>query len=383
MINDENLLNTIDKTINSKTPRRTPLFKEYRHAGKEDHGYIEDNNGNLVRVVEYLKDEADIGPGSYSPNDPNAISHYVTISKDKYLRWPIVTDPFPCGPADFAHKPKETRLQHTISDYTEPPPPDPPLSGDLPPNDWSKKKEIRIPKHTHPLFDFTPMEGTSSFESKATRDLWENETRYRAPPPTVHAPNRDLVKEFSELSSGVFLSKSDRFKLPPSDTPGPAAYNIPDNFGKTTTRVFYPPSEKYVKYDIMPEPGQYSPDVVQKVKTKESSFSKVKRFDKIERTPGPGQYETSIKSTRRPGTTIQVTRDKRTSWATKSDTPCCTQYDAQKPRRTKGGYISTLAHRDLGWKTEDHPLEFRTQHSSFIKPSFNAHYAHVNRRYRR
>ena len=382
MIYDENLLNTIHKTINSKTPRRTALYKEYRHAGKEEHGFIEDNNGNLIRVVEYMKDEADIGPGSYSPMDPNANKPRVTISKD-CLRWPMVTDPFPCGPADYAHKPKETRLQHTIAVYNEPPPPDPPLSGDLPPNDWGKKKVTRLPMNMHPRVEYSPMEGSFAFESKTGRDIWKNETRYRAPPPTAHAPNRDLVKDFSELSSGVFMSKSDRFKLPIPDSPGPAAYTIPDKFGKTTTRVFHPPSEKYVKYETMPEPGQYSPDVVQKVKTKERSFSKVRRFEKIQRTPGPGEYDPEIQTSKRPGTTIQVTRDRRESWAPKSDTPCCTQYEAPKARRAKGGYISTLAHRDLGWRQDDHPLEYRTQHSSFIKPSFNSHYAHVNRRYRR
>jgi len=54
----------------------------------------------------------------------------------------------------------------------------------------------------------------------------------------------------------------------------------------------------------------------------------------------------------------------------------CLYFKYIDDNKNKGGYISHIGHRPYD-SVPDHPLCFRSMHSSFIKPSYNIHYRNV------
>ncbi|EAY23695.1 hypothetical protein TVAG_120330 [Trichomonas vaginalis G3] len=378
MIGDPSVLNKITTRLSrERTPRRSSSVVR-RNSTNIDYGYIETSTGELVRLVQETKDESYLGPGAYNPYPDKPSGRQTSISRN-CIRSPLVTDPFPSSPASYPYKPSETRLKHTLH-VTEDYPLDPtPLSGELSHEEWTNRKKPILPKQRCPNIDFQPVEGSSEFESKTGKELWIQETTFHAPSPVMHTPDLRFSTEQAE-KSGIFLSGTERFKVIDPVSPPSTTYTMPEIFGISNAKKIYPPSKKidrslFDNYHV-PDPGVYGPPVVEYVKTKKNSMSIVPRFPDIELTPGPCDYRPK-QANSRPSTSIQEVRNHRDEWIKKTASPNLISYVGVETKTKNGSYIARAGRKGLEQKLEDHPYEFRTMHSSFIKPSFNSHYSNV------
>lgn len=376
MIGDPRVLSKISSRLSrEKTPRRSDSVVR-RNFTNQKYGFIETDDGQVIRLVEEVKDESYLGPGAYNPYPDKPSGRQTSISRN-CIRSPIVTDPFERGPASYPNKPPETKLKHTLHVLDDYPIGPTPLSGELAHEEWGKKRAPNLPKQRFPLVVYNPQDGTPNFESKTGREIWIQETEFHAPSPVMHTPDLRFSTQSAE-KSGVFLSGTERFKVIDPVSPPSTTYTMPEVFGISNTKKIVQPANKidrtlFDDYHV-PDPGVYGPEVVQYVKTKNNSMSIVPRFPDIELTPGPCDYKPR-QGRSRPATSIQENRKHRDEWVKKTNGPNLISYSGVENNIKHGSYIARAGRKGLATKLEDHPYEFRTMHSSFIKPSFNAHYA--------
>lgn len=354
--------------------------------GTNNLGYLPQEDGSIIHIVETtLKDH--LGPGLYDPKIPGkSISYTISHSKRPKLMSRDIT-PSPC---DYSTEQKNTKIMHKLQSR-RPLPADPaPLGGELQHPDWKPKQHSVILTSRNPLFQYKDDMSSKEFSSTVERKLFPEPKRI--PCPTKYAVVTDGVGDIERQDEGdaIFKCKVDRFEEPKSYGPAPDTYYIKSDFGESNTKIIVEPNENIEKLseilrsrEVRPSVGTYLPEILNKPNTKrKSSFfaSKTERNPfPTHISPSPDKYsvirrDSSTSVCIRPKVVISGKEWHRTGFA---DTPSCTQYDIPQPKRSKGGYISSLGHRTKEKKQTDYPLAFRTQHSSFIKKSYNIRYKDV------
>lgn len=358
-------------------------------VGQRCDGYVQDQSGRLIRVAEAPRNSSFVGPGSYDPKKPSS-THAIKMSTSarKTILWNASPNP---GPCDYCHEPKSTKYLHSIVRITEQPAPEPPLGGNLGPTSWGPPPPGHVSRRQHPNVHPKKDMRTSQFQSKTSREIFPQ--KYKSPGPVVHAKQRPPVEfiadEDDEEEDGE-KKHAERLIFTPSCAPCCTTYTLPDEFGKGRgTTIARPMDELYkAKPFIMPDCAQYAGEVICGPANKDvpspSFRTRTQRFvDAKSDTPAPGDYEIGG-DIRKDGKrqTIPVKRERRVEkWydIPQRHTPAVGEYNPYRPIRPKSGYISTIGHADQPITQEDHPLAFRTQHSSLIKKSYNARYFNVGR----
>jgi hypothetical protein len=367
-------------------------------VGQNCTGYVPDaNSGRLVRIAGPVLSEEILGPGLYDPLMPTAV-HAVKISRNVRVTDPANYNIKP-GPADYPGQPHSTRLIHNL--LPGPPyPPDPtPISGNLVHPSWLPRTPRDGPRPVHattkyklalkaPHTKFKP----PPFLAAANRELWP--PKMPTPSPTAHDPghlpisNIPIHKEEQKpVASPAFAYQQgyepeDRFAIKGPFPPPCTAYDIPDTFGESNTRLIFPPADiRHRPPEITPDGAQYAPPIVNRPDTRHQNTQFMTKRDRFEdlsfKTPSPAEFTISRDITS--GTHKMSVRGRApcppNEWDNipQKETPGAGEYTTLPPERTKAGYISVIGHHPYDDK-EDRPLAFRTPHSTLVKKSFNAHY---------
>lgn len=341
-------------------------------------GYIPDNQGNLVRVIAEVTDDDWVGPGSYDPTMPTALTKNVKISNNS-RRTDLCNYSVKPGPCDYIKKPKDTKMHHRLHYLSPPPTPPAPLGGSLEHPDWVKYPPTSFPHARYPETQFNGDIHTPQFMSGTHRELFP--IRFITPSPTSHAPQPQPPIYTEEDENTVFKSKAERFEIKGPFTPASTTYTLPDDFGKSQTKLIKKPiTIKKAPPPEYPEPTQYAPESIinpPNLKVKDYAFrTKTERFaDPKFVTPSPVDYETEKDPPARNNWIHPKLPRPGSEWddiPTKY-TPPAGQYETPVKWCQKDGYISTIGHNPYDIP-EERPLAFRTQHSTLIRKSFNARY---------
>lgn len=389
-------------------------------VGQKCEGFIQNENGGLIRIAYEKNNDEQIGPGSYDPiyqSDKNI--HSIRIQDKHNLQSKPDRTP---SPGKYIPSYPNTRILHSIAYSSMPHTHQSKYEGEGPvithpswvPNHLTgatAKKNIKKLRLSHPSYQFRSDLSTFQFSSNTRRNIFPKQ--FISPSPVLHAKQRPPVEFDPNFNSPVFADKTDRFKTSNLDTPSPAAYNISDTFGKAPTKILTPQSQiskndkdinklsdgcfinqsNYIKisdknhpYQPSPDPAMYAGPVIQTI---DASHHSPQFEDKIERfkiltsdTPSPTLYNTDKNANIAPQHKIRNRSSLPTdSWCTSSDSPPVGSYNPKFERLpVKSGYISSIGRRSLDIK-EDHPLAFRTMHSSLLKKSYNANYMNVDYNY--
>jgi hypothetical protein len=360
-------------------------------VGQNCAGYVPDvNSGRLVRIAGPVLSEEILGPGLYDPLMPTAV-HAVKISRNRRVT-DLANYNIKPGPADYPDKPGPTRLQHNLVPgpaYQLGPPP---VSGDLEHPSWLPN----VPKTPPPIclsrIHFKPGLSSHEFRDATARELWP--PKMMTPSPTAHDPGHLPISRFpfrgkrrKPKTSPAFsfqegYDPEDRFAINGPFPPPCTAYDIPDRFGESKSKLMYPAAKiRHPPPEITPDGAQYAAPVVHLPDTSHQSTQFMTTRDRFEdtsfKTPGPADFTISRDITLgRPKTGVRIRAPRPANeWdhIPQKETPAVGEYVTLTPDRVTAGYISVIGHHPYDEK-EDRPLAFRTTHSTLVKKSFNSHY---------
>jgi hypothetical protein len=210
----------------------------------------------------------------------------------------------------------------------------------------------------------------------------------------AHDPGHRPISRFPYLdedqkpkTSPVFsfqqeYGPDDRFAINGPFPPPCTAYDIPDTFGDSNTKLIYPAAHvRHPPPEITPDGAQYAAPIVHYPDTSHQNTQFMTRRDRFEdlsfKTPSPADFRLSrdiTKGTHKMSVHIRASCP-ATEWDNipQKETPAAGTYLALPPERIRAGYISVVGHNPYDEK-DDRPLAFRTPHSSLLKKSFNSHY---------
>ncbi|EAX98367.1 hypothetical protein TVAG_357360 [Trichomonas vaginalis G3] len=345
-------------------------------------GFIPQPDGSIIRLDKKYP-EGTPGPGAYDPQKPSFLRETLKYVKPTAEKKDDKGTP---SSADYTHIPKETKIYHKLNP-TDPYPLDPtPLHGDLTHPDWTPKKSNQFPKNRFPNHQFRTSNESNVFFSDVPRKLFSDPPR--VPAPDKYAVITDGIGDIQKLdkSSVPFVSGFERFKDPPSKSPSPDTYTLPDEFGNSRSMTMVQDNPKISKLsevlrslDKRPDALEYSTPIINKPNTKHGDsffLSKTERMSEPTFLPPPS---TKYDIDRHPHASNISIRSKEHrhggNWYDTSlgSSPSSTKYTISRDISNKGGYISTIGHRPYTYQPE-RPLAFRSLHSSLVKGSFNSHY---------
>lgn len=357
---------------------------------KNCEGYFPDASGKLVRI-ENDNDTFDyVGPGTYDPIMPTSLKK-VRISNNT-SRYQLENTNVRPGPCDYCHQPKETKMLHSLTKKAKERPVSPPLSGTLDHQRWTKDPpaDKELPYNKYPLYKgkFKTDLQTKEFMSESTRNLWPK--RMITPSPTSHAPQKKPVEYTRDCDqSSCFRSETERFTVLGQNSPSPTDYVIPDLFGKKPSKKFFPPPQnKRPPPEPTPDGATYAPPIINKPNTTRQTpefRTTMKRFEqKVNDVPPCTKYDI-IDNTNKDIYKVSIRPklqrpDQEWTRTPQWDSPAVGSYNTHCEEKPRHGYISTIGHRPYATQP-DHPLAFRTQHSSLMKRSYNSHYAKLTSNY--
>ena len=379
-------------------------------VGQNCIGYYPTSGGKLIRIAQEVTGPEFVGPGSY---DPKLLTHSRSSTIPRSDRNMALSQThYRAGPGDYMVVPPQTHLTHKLRLSDPPKPRSPPKSGELGHTSWTDtKKQIKPLFHsvqrTTPAFresqtfidNHKENHETKSYDSYLYDNDYDDSDDFqgrpiwkpppRGPDPTSHALQPQLLSYESCDKTFQFLSKISRFQEPKSEGPTSTTYTIPSLFGSGPSTIIHPAYVPLGRKRNSTETNENSLSLNDSdIKEREFNFQKKdsingitiphsQRFEeKITNDPGPATY--SIQNHAKPKQTLLLTSTttKNNNWdyLPALETPDAGSY--QKPiinPPKKGGYISKIGHNAYQ-SMPDHPLAFRTQHSSLIKKSYNSHY---------
>ncbi|KAK8891782.1 hypothetical protein M9Y10_029002 [Tritrichomonas musculus] len=368
---------------------------------KNCEGYMPDESGRLIRIENDVVSD-NLGPGSYDPIMPT-LTRKVRISSAS--RMSLENRNVKPGPCDYFH-PQVKKNKKTMKDilinyhktdlithqeYSTFTPPQTPVAYSDQPKWASSNSSLddaelyrKFPIYIKGKYKYKFKTDLTSkeFESGSTRELWPK--MMKTPSPTSHAPQKEEVY-FENSKSPAFADQAERFSISGSLTPCSTAYTMPEVFGKHNSKKIYPPVEsKRPPPQPTPDAATYAPDIINRPNTTHQTpvfLTKKDRFeDNSYQTPSCTKYNLTRETLKNvPKVKIRSKIQRPLSeWDVipQSYSPAVGSYSPDQGLKPKNGYISSTGRKTYDVKA-DRPLAFNTQHSSFIRKSFNARYANV------
>ena len=395
-------------------------------VGQRCLGFVEDSNGNFIRIVPEMKTEDDIGPGSYNPEKPRLSNKTVRISPNTKRMDYIMDNKLRIGPQSYVHNEKSTRYKHEMRAYDRNVKVEPFHSGNLGHESWLKDLENppHIPKSRFPGKKFHEKRNSACFMNKTKREIFPATIDERG---TKYKPY--VKPEITDVADSVFKNQFRRtFDDPSTPVPAPNAYTLPETLGSGPKFDFSPAwkepnlasdgkpfdpepeSPGPATYDLFsenmimkknirkePNPNSYyrvpkngkskKKDKRQRMVQSPAFASRVPRIQnlKVYDSPSPCSYNISDKHDDRIQIQIPNRRDRpQTSWARASldDTPSPCQYDPKYylPKMTDRGVLikGNSERESFVPKQMDHRYAFHTPHSSLLKRTYNARVYYAN-----
>ena len=380
----EKLKNLINKYSNNKINKK--IINTTDLIIKKKIEYVPLDDGTLIKVIEIENKEEIPSPVVYNPNNPLKKSISYTIPKSIYKKNNLLNkNP---GPGQYNYIPKNSKILHTLIKENSSREKTPPLSGEISHEEWIKQPEIKIPSNRFPMRNFHPESFSTQFLSKTDREIFNNNNNNNnIPGPTDYNYQLNIIasKEKLDESSFVFKSQSERFPEKKNLFPDPGSYNI-NNFNKINSKIIKPPNdvvsrkmEELRSYDTLPDPGEYNPPIINEIKNKKptSNFKSntIRNPNPNFQTPSPDSYDISRNISKKSIKISSKFNQINKEWDNipQKFNPSPTDYNINFEKK-KGGYISSLGHNDFIEKKLDHPLGFKTIHSSLLKPTYNSYY---------
>ena len=359
------------------------------NIGQKCLGYVQDNNGNLLRLVPNVKPEESVGPGTYDPYKYEKFGRKSVLSRNSKRTNFILSD-YCVGPADHFVPETATRILHTIgpddhSKIKDDVKIQPPLSGELSHESWIKDPP-KLPKNRFPQTKFAEQK-SAAFANKEKRVLFQetNDT----PGPGKYESSKNKKPKVEEEGSHIFKNRLDRFPDSATGTPAPCTYTLPSYISDGPAFSLHPLMEPVQKkVETTPSPGQYNVEPVKVVNNKktrpESGYHSVfgdnfkRRKPEKERYPKKfyGELENELTNTV-PRVIRSINYASGNSWIRESDTPGPGEYDTRiKDTETIVPTLKKASHPkkpDFDRHTSSN-LAFTTLHNDFIIKSSNKHY---------
>lgn len=326
------------------------------NCGEECLGYITDPAGRLYRLQKQYKTDADIGPGSYSPQMSKPKGRTIGVRHSEPEKKRIL---YPNRPAFYNYEEKRTKILHYIPEI---------LQEDI----LNKKRKrtaleeeeedtdeepeiIRIPnpKVLHPCYNYKlhPKKEKTEEEKKKELKLLAKKEK--------EAQKHEILKLYptkqdSEIpATAAWANQTGRTfpDIKPSFVPDPGAYTLPDTIGRGNGYKFRPRVKETPKkkIEISPAPNQYDPYVVHKkekdvsrnsTRPKDFTLSAPKNLKKPDPLPpGPCEFQKYVHPLSETGPRTILSRHsvQHEDWQNISeDTPGPGKYDLKssfdKPR---------------------------------------------------
>ena len=352
----------------SKLNRARPISG---NVGQDVLGYEVNDEGKISHAVKKLFHGSDwVGPGSYSPENPNATSPRIHSLRECYRNenlWGQNDNQYP-GPGQYTPDNPDQRYMRKISSKFENDKIIAPKSDGLSPTDWSINS-----KRTE----------SSIFKSKSKRKLY-SEAEPTPSPASYNVQKSDVTNYGYNQTNPAFNQKSPRFASQKVDGPGPGQYEGKTvRWGKKGNSMVNRAVDKYDPSNGVPGPGSYRPsqndgfDTSKNNRPSSSFISQSKRgWDDSNENPGPGSYNLRKRSSsvNRNKNTIRASRFKETNnfmYNPYQDNPSPADYQQiESPlKKRRGRSISRSDRFDYRQNDNPGPGSYEIVHSSFIKKS--------------
>lgn len=350
----------------SKLNRARPISG---NVGQDVLGYEINEDGSVANAVKkYFHGDDWVGPGSYSPQNPNSTSPRVHSLRECYRNGNLwgKSDTNP-GPGQYTPDNPDQRYMRKISQKYESDKVIPPKSDGLSHENWcstSKRPESSI------------------FKSKSNRDLYSKYDMTPSPA-AYNVPSDEGLIEHSYQGHSAFGQRSPRFENQKFEGPGPGQYDGKTvKWGKKGNSLVRRAVDKYDPSNGVPGPGSYRPTQDDAFNLRDSrpssSFaSQSKRgWDDSNENPGPGSYNVRPRSSsvNKNKNTIRASRFKETNnfmYNPYQDNPSPADYQQiESPySRRRGRSISRSDRFDYRQNDNPGPGSYEIVHSSFIKKS--------------
>lgn len=354
------------------------------HVGQKCMGFIQDKNGNLIRLLPPEKDENMIGPGTYDPYKYEKRIKRRTISRNSKRSSLILTD-YVVGPADHFVFETGVNVGHKIAERHEPTI-EAPKSGELAHESWLPKA-APLPKNRFPQTKFHRPQ-SASFASKTKREIFEQ--THITPDPGKYDTSKAPKKLHVNDQTPVLKNRTERFTESTSFTPAPGTYPLPEAFGdgpKFSLNPLhdYTPPENHG--EVTPSPGQYAVEPVPqphapsmfRIPYRSVLGENIKRRKpEKERSPGICKYnlvDPPLNETR--PVSIQSKREEyNSSWISDTISPGPATYTLNHIDTRITPTIQSVPHKKklTPDRYADSNLAFSTLHGDFIIKSKNKRY---------
>jgi hypothetical protein len=382
-------IKTLKQVMNSYPRNTTDTRPTTGNVGQRCLGYVEDNNGKLIRLAPKIKPEECIGPGTYDPYKYEKFGRKSVLSRNSKRTNFILTD-YCAGPADYFVPEAVSKILHAFgpddrSKIKDEKKIQPPLSGELSHESWIKEPP-KPPKNRFPQTKFAKQK-SAAFANKEKRVLFEEVSDIPGPGEYETAKNNKIKAE--EEGSSIFKNRLDRFPEFTTIAPSPCTYTLPSYISDGPAYSLHPLMETVPKQkEITPSPGQYRVEPVKVVinkKTRPERGYQSVLGDNIERRkPEKERYPTKfydVCDKELADTIPRVIRSKRntpgSSWIPESETPGPGSYN---PRNDNNKAITPTLRKSSRPKNPeldrymDSWLAFNTLHNDFIIKSSNKNY---------
>lgn len=389
-------------------------------VGQRCLGFVQDSNGNLIRIIPEIKGEECVGPGSYNPEKPTSFKKSVKISSNSKRTNFIQNDNFKVGPQSYNNAyPTSKKYKHEMRTHDIGKPIEPFKAGNLEHKPWIKKSLSPIPRNRFPTTVFKENKPSPFFASKQKREIFAcepDETELKYIPYDLPAPKDSPYFDFK--------NQVPRYYDDPNQNPSPCTYTLPDTFGKQSPAFDLSPSWVDInikKVDKKSKNKKNDSENPNNGNNEGKQISDEEFFSTKLNTPGPGYYETSEKKkvlkSKSPVFANKIPRyrdfeydddkpnsctynidrgDKNdkipmvfkrntnrpmTSWDRNSldNPPGPGKYDPYDSKLNRAIKIKENKKASYVQSQDDHQYAFSTPHSSLIKRTYNTRYYHVNK----
>ena len=328
-------------------------------------GYAENESGRMVPIIRMERGPEMIGPGTYSPKQPENDIPSVSLGMEaRQDLWG--TPPDVPGPGAYLIPEINTKIPVAISKRVEERPSSSVRKIHCGPKAWTS-----LAAETNAVFKF-----------QGDRQIFPPGDQ--TPDPGYYNPESARRKEAGDRSS--FSVRSDRPEIFPTiETPGPGTYEIKDKWIKdkrpTTPRAVV---EDVIPTAYVPGPGAYNVELKRKIDRRPNSvfMSRSKRTTSAETDPpGPGKYSPKIidEYRRIPKKITQTRYEKVGDWLeqSKKKTPSPDAYqridsDLRRGRTIPKSPRFAVEHRNRvpgpGTYEVKHATMFRKSRNSSVPP---------------
>lgn len=276
------------------------------NAGEDCLGYITDPEGRLFRLQKQYKTDADIGPGSYTPQLSKAKGRTIGVRNPEIDK----KRTFSNRPAFYSYEEKRTKILHYIpgivqEDILHKKRKKTEMEEEEEDNDEPQKERKANPKVLHPCFNLKTRpkkEKTEDEEKKEEKLLKKKEKEMKKREIMKYFPTED---EYERNPTAQWANQTGRNfpEAKPSEVPDPCAYTLPDTIGRGNGYKFRPRVKQARKTlsDITPSPNEYDPKIPEKgyieslpnkTKPKDFTLSAPKNLKKPDpEPPGPCEFQ--------------------------------------------------------------------------------------------